>query len=76
MEEKWDTLKKKLEEMRIRGEFMVYGGDLNKLVGQDQFGVPGNNKGISLGGKLLRELLAWGNWVLVNGLSQKNCYPM
>ena len=71
VKEKWETLKKKLEEMRMRGEFVVYGGDLNKLVGQDQFGVPGNNKEISLGGKLLRELLASGNWVLVNGLGRE-----
>ena len=55
----------------MRGEFVVYVGDLNKLVGQDQFGVPGNNKEISFGGKLLRELLASGNWVLVNGLGRE-----
>ena len=71
VEEKWDTLKKKLEEIRMRGEFCVFAGDLNKLVGQGSLGVPGNHKEISLGGKLLRELLATGNWVLVNGLGQE-----
>ena len=43
-------------------------GDLNKLVGNNKLGVPGNSSEISLGGKLLRELLSTRNWCLVNGL--------
>ena len=59
VEKKWDTLKNMLEEIRMRGEFAVFAGDLNKLVGQGPLGVPGNNKEISLGGKL--------------GISQRPC---
>ena len=43
-------------------------GDLNKLVGRGEGGIPGNHPEISLGGRLLRGLLITGDWVLVNGL--------
>jgi hypothetical protein len=46
-------------------------GDLNKLVGQGNLGVTGNHPDISLGGRLLLDLLGTGNWVLVNGLGQE-----
>ena len=51
-------LKLTMEEIRLKGEFCALGGDLNKLVGTDEQGVPRNSKEIFLGGKLLRELLA------------------
>ena len=57
-----------MDDIRIRGEFCVLAGDLNKLVGSDQLGVPGNSPEISSGGKLLREMLSTKEWVLVNGL--------
>ena len=71
VEEKWGNLKRQMEEIRMRGEFCALGGDLNKLVGTGEYGVPGNKKEISLGGKLLRELLATGNWTLVNSLGRE-----
>ena len=49
------------------GEFCLLAGDLNKLVGDSELGVPGNSQEVSLGGRLLRELLATKDWVLVNG---------
>ena len=55
----------------MRGDFCVYSGDLNKLVGVGEFGVPDNSSEVSLGGRLLRELLATGNWTLVNGLGKE-----
>ena len=67
VEGKWARLKNELETIRRRGEFCVYTGDLNKLVGQGVLGVPGTSPEISLGGKLLREMLATKDWVLVNG---------
>ena len=68
VEEKWGRLLKELEDIRRRGEFCVWAGDQNKLVGAGELGVPGNSPETSLGGRLLRELLASGNWILVNGL--------
>ena len=67
VEEKWGRLRRLLEEIRMRGEFCLLAGDLNKLVGDGELGVPGNSQEVSLGGRLLRELLATRDWVLVNG---------
>ena len=40
-EEKWGRLRRLLEEIRMRGEFCLLAGDLNKLVGEGELGVPG-----------------------------------
>ena len=45
-------------------------GDLNKLVGSDELGIPGNHSEVSPGGRLLRGLVATKNWILVNGLGE------
>ena len=71
MENKWRGLRRDLEEIRLRGEFCLLAGDLNKLVGCNKWGVPGNNPEITLGGKLLRELLATRDWILVNSLGRE-----
>ena len=71
VEEKWRRLVKKMEEVRSRGELCLLSGDLNKLVGSDELGVGGNHPEVSAGGRLLRCLLAGGNWVLVNALGQE-----
>ena len=68
VEEKWMRLRAEMEAIRARGEFCLVNGDLNKLVGTGQLGVPGNHPEVSLGGRLLRDLLATRNWFLVNGL--------
>ena len=70
MEEKWERLRSCMERIRAKQEFCLLQGDLNKLVGQGKFGVEGNHQEVSLGGKLLLDLLATGNWFLVNGLGQ------
>ena len=71
IEEKWQRLRKELELVRLRGEFCLWAGDLNRLVGTGELGVPGNKQEVSLGGRLLRELLATKDWVLVNGLGRE-----
>ena len=62
---------KEMEEIRAKGEFCLLTGDLNKLVGNDEFGVPGNSSEVSPGGRLLRSLLATKDWVLVNGMDKE-----
>ncbi len=71
VEARWGRLRKELEAVRARGEFCLLTGDLNKLVGSDSLGVPGNNSEVSPCGRLLRDLLAGGDWVLVNGLGEE-----
>ena len=71
VEAKWGRLCREMEEIRRRKEFVCLAGDLNKLVGIGELGVPGNHKEISFGGRLLREQLQTGNWFLVNGMGQE-----
>ena len=71
VEDKWKRLCRDLETIRARNEFCVLSGDLNKWIGSGELGVPGNHPEVSLGGKLLRELLATRNWVLVNGMGEE-----
>jgi exonuclease III len=71
IEDKWKRLVKEMEEIRARKEFCLLTGDLNKLVGCDKLGVPGNHSEVSAGGHLLRGLLATGDWTLVNSLGQE-----
>ena len=70
IERSWEIMRTKVEEIRTRGEICCLGGDLNKLIGTGELGVPGNHPEVSLGGRLLRNLLSTGNWILVNGLGQ------
>ena len=65
---KWERLLKELSKIKARGEECLFIGDLNKLVGNDQFGVAGNNDKISYGGQLLRELIATEEYCLINNL--------
>ena len=41
-------------------------GDLNRAIGADRLGVKGNKPKISKGGKMVRELLEEGEYVLLN----------
>ena len=68
VEAKWQKFRKQMESITARGEFFLLLGDLNKLVGSDELGVPGNHPEVSPGGRLLRQLLATEEWTLVNGM--------
>ena len=70
IEEKWTRIVNDMEEIRNRGEYCLLVGDLNKLVGSDDLGVPGNHSEVSPGGRLLRTLLASKEWTLVNGMGE------
>ena len=59
---------KELSKIKARGEECLLIGDLNKLVGNDQYGVIGNKDKISYGGQLLRELIATEEYCLVNNM--------
>ena len=71
VERRWEKLRTEMENIRTRKEFCILAGDQNKHVGCGDLGVPGNNPEVSVGGKLMRDLLSTGNWFLVNGLGQE-----
>ena len=64
--DRWIRLRKDLEEIKNRGDMLLVIGDMNKLVGCDELGVVGNHEKFSYGGQLIRELLASGEFVMVN----------
>ena len=65
VEEKWRRL------VKVMAKLCILCGDLNKHIGNDALGIPGNHRGVSPGGRLLRELLATGSWALVNGMGEE-----
>ena len=44
---------------------------MNKQVGNDHLGIPGNHAVVSHGGQLIRDLVESGNWVLLNAMEEK-----
>ena len=44
---------------------------MNKHVGNDHLGIPGNHPDVSHGGQLIRDLVESGNWALVNAMEEK-----
>ena len=70
VEYNWRRLQKEMEDIRARKEFCLLAGDLNKLIGCGEFGVPGNHPEVSAGGQLLRDMLSTEEWILVNGLGE------
>ena len=50
-------------------------GDINKHIGSDHLGFPGNSPYISRGGHLLRELLESGDYFLANAMEKAEGGP-
>ena len=71
VEARWRRLLGDMQTIRAKGEHVMLAGDLNKLVGDDELGVPGNSPEVSPGGRLLRGLLATGEWALVNAMGEQ-----
>lgn len=63
---RWNRLRMDIEAIKSRGDMCLIIGDMNKLIGSDKFGVYGNHDKVSAGGRLVRELLASDEFVLVN----------
>ena len=63
---RWFRLKCELQKIIDKDEYCMLVGDLNKLIGNDNLGIEGNNAQISFGGQLVRELVASGDWILLN----------
>ena len=56
--EGWRRLMKIVDDILSRGESVLILGDLNRSIGNDEFGVEGNHAKVSYGGQLVREALA------------------
>ena len=67
---RWGRLLKVLEAGRLRGDHVLLVGDLNKHVGNDHLGVPGNKSEVTTGGRMVRDLVEGGNWRIINALEE------
>ena len=68
VEARWARLKQEMDRIKARGEGCLLVGDLNKWVGNDEFGVAGNHGKITNGGRLVRELIPSEEYSLVNNM--------
>ena len=67
--ESWNRLRDDIANIEERGEGVLLMGDMNRAVGSDELGIPGNKELVSKGGELIREeLLKDGRYVLINGV--------
>ena len=67
VENRWNRIVHELEVIERRGEDALLIGDMNKHVGDI---IPGNHEKCSFGGKLVKNLLNSGKYVLVNASSK------
>ena len=65
----WLRLRQDLKSIEQRGEAVMIIGDMNRAVGADELGVPGNKDKVSYGGELIREMIKHEEYVLINSLS-------
>ena len=69
--EAWNRLSEELFKIVAKQESVLLIGDLNKHIGNDELGVPGNHGKISFGGHLVRDLLSSGEFELVNSCERQ-----
>ena len=68
IEKTWIRLMQDVKEIEERNETVLIVGDLNKAIGNDEFGVKGNKSKISPGGKLIRNLIKNHLYIVINNL--------
>ena len=68
IERSWLRLMKEVEEIENRNEAVIIIGDMNRHVGNGDYGVKNNKDKISFGGQLIRNLIKDGLYILINNL--------
>ena len=58
IEERWERIMEKIARIEATNESLILIGDLNKAVGNGQYGVKDNNNKVSFGGKLIHRFLS------------------
>ena len=70
--DRWNKIQDQINKIESRGELLVIIGDLNVHVGDI---IPSNSSKVSCGGKLLKEFLESGNYILINALERTKGGP-
>ena len=75
IEKSWLHLYDDIKIIEDRGKNVMIVGDLNRAVGNDEWGIIGNNRKVSKGGKFLRELIKTGDFTILNNLDKSDKGP-
>ena len=73
--ENWGRLNRDLDDIQSRNESVVMLGDFNRAIWAGEQGVEGNKPKVSKGGKLIRELLEEGEYILANNSKKASGGP-
>ena len=76
IEERWNHILEIVSKVETQQESIVILGDMNKAVGNGQFGVKGNTEKVSFGGKLIHNFLSGGKYRLVNNTEKMYWWPL
>ena len=68
IEHGWYRLLKEIHDIENRNEAVILIGDMNRHVGNGEYGIRGNISKISHGGQLIQEMIKDGQYILINHL--------
>ena len=68
IEKSWHRLMNDVKEIEERKEAILIIGDVNRAIGNDEFGVEGNKPKISYGGHLIRSMIKDRLYIVINNL--------
>ena len=68
LEKSWLRMMKDVKDIEERNEAVFIIGDMNRKVGNDEYGINGNKPTISFEGNLIRNLIKGGRYILINNL--------
>ena len=68
VENSWYRMMKDVTEIEERNEAVIIIGDMNRSVGNDEYGIKGNKNKISHGGQLIRNMIQGGLYILINNI--------
>ena len=71
IEEGWKVILDHVDKFQKEGEETIILGDLNRLIGNGEYGVKSNNPKVTFGGSLILDLLKTENFLLLN--SSESC---
>ena len=68
IEKSWLRLMEDVKDIENRNEAVLIIGDLNRAIGNDEYGVQGNKSKTSFGGRLIRDLIKNQLYIVINNL--------
>ena len=76
IEKSWLRLMKDVKDIETRSEAVLIIGDMNRAIGDGEYGVKGNNLNVTPGGKLIHNLLKTEKYILLNASEKCSGGPL